>query len=62
MKSKTSFAISLARGCIISGACIMLLPVIFDADALWLAMPITELVIMVGIIILMLIESKKRVR
>lgn len=34
MKQKVSLAISLARGCIISGACILLLPAIFNADAL----------------------------
>lgn len=60
MKAKTSFVISLARGCIISGVCIALLPVIFNANALWFAMPITELVIMISIIILML--NKKRAR
>lgn len=61
MKAKTSFVISLARGCIISGVCITLLPVIFNANTLWLSMPITELVIMVSIVILMLNENKKRV-
>lgn len=57
MKSKTSLLISLARGCIISGVCIMLLPEIFGSNALWLAMPVTELVIMASIIILMYNES-----
>ena len=32
------------RGLVVSGALILLLPPLFGADALWYAMPVTELV------------------
>ena len=62
MKRGTSFAISIARGCIVSGACILLLPTLLGADALWLSMPITETVILAGVICLILIEGKSESR
>ena len=43
MKPKTAFAVSILRGLIISGILILLLPAVAGADAIWLAMPITEL-------------------
>lgn len=45
MKPTTSFIVSVGRGTIISGAMILLLPVIAGADSVWFAMPITELLI-----------------
>lgn len=45
MKPITSFAISIARGAIISGCLIILLPLIIDEAGLWLAMPITEFLV-----------------
>ena len=36
----------MARGLVISGALILLLPVLLGADFLWFAMPITELLVM----------------
>ena len=47
MKPATSFAISVARGVVISGALIMLLPIAFGEQALWAAMPVTELIVAV---------------
>ena len=38
--------VSVARGCVISGILILLLPVLTGADSIWLAMPITELVVL----------------
>lgn len=35
---------SVARGLVISGALILMLPLLAGADSLWFAMPITELV------------------
>lgn len=35
---------SVARGLVISGALILMLPFLAGADSLWFAMPITELV------------------
>ena len=45
MKPKAAFVVSVARGCVISGILIMLLPVLTGASSLWFAMPITELVV-----------------
>ena len=47
MKPMAAFAVSVARGLVISGALIMLLPLFGSADLLWYAMPITELVVMI---------------
>ena len=47
MKPRAAFAVSVARGLIISGVLIMVLPAAFGADSLWLAMPITELLVAV---------------
>ena len=52
-KPAASFAVSVLRGTVISGALIFLLPVVGGADALWFAMPITELV--VALLVTMLI-------
>ena len=45
MKPGTAFLVSVLRGCLISGALILLLPAVLGADALWFAMPITELLV-----------------
>ncbi len=47
MKPKAAFIVSVARGLIISGILIIVLPVLVGADSLWFAMPITELLVMV---------------
>ena len=47
MKPKAAFIVSVFRGCVISGALIMLLPVTAGANAIWLAMPVTELLVSV---------------
>ena len=46
MKPRAAFIVSVARGLVISGVLITLLPVILGADSLWFAMPITELLVM----------------
>lgn len=46
LKAKTAFKISIMRGLAISGALIMILPVLFDEDFLWFAMPVTGLAVM----------------
>ena len=38
---------SVARGLVISGILIMILPALVNADSLWFAMPITELLVMI---------------
>ena len=46
MKPKAAFIVSVARGFVISGILIMILPDLVSADAIWFSMPITELVVM----------------
>ena len=46
LKPPAAFVVSVARGLVISGALILLLPVLLGADFLWFAMPITELLVM----------------
>lgn len=46
MKPAAAFVVSVARGLVISGILIMVLPVLSGADSLWFAMPITELLVM----------------
>lgn len=47
MKPTVSFAVSVARGAVISGMLILILPVIAPAGYLWFAMPVTELIVAV---------------
>ena len=46
MRPKAAFVVSVARGLVISGILIMILPALVSADAIWFAMPITELAVM----------------
>ena len=46
MKPQAAFVVSVARGLVISGILILVLPVLVSTDSLWLAMPITELAVM----------------
>ena len=50
MKPAASFVVSVSRGALISGILIYLLPVLAGADAIWLAMPLTELLVAVYVI------------
>lgn len=43
LKPGEAFVVSVARGLVISGALILLLPALAGPDSLWLAMPVTEL-------------------
>lgn len=45
MKPGAAFIVSVARGLIVSGALIMILPMLAGASALWFAMPVTELLV-----------------
>ncbi len=47
LKPRAAFVVSVARGLVISGALILLLPTLAGADSIWFAMPITELVVAV---------------
>ena len=46
-----SFVVSVARGLVISGLLILFLPMMFRADAIWLAMPITEFLVAIYVAI-----------
>ena len=61
MKPVPSFAVSVARGLLISGSLILTLPVVAGANALWYAMPITEAVVAVAVIGLM-VKHKQTAR
>ena len=50
MKPKTAFIASVARGLVISGVLIYLLPEVFGGNAIWFAMPVTELLVSVYVI------------
>ena len=47
MKPSLSIISSVARGIVVSGAMILLLPIIFDANSLWYAMLLTEILVAV---------------
>jgi Na+-driven multidrug efflux pump len=46
MRAKAAFIVSVARGLVVGGVLIMALPALADADSLWFAMPVTELLVM----------------
>lgn len=47
LKPRVSFIVSLARGLVVSGALILVLPPLFGGTALWWAIPITETIVAV---------------
>ena len=51
MKPAASFIVSVARGAVVSGVLIFLLPALAGADAIWFAMPITELLTAVYVVV-----------
>lgn len=59
MKPAASFIVSVARGAVVSGVLIYLLPLALGADALWLAMPITEVLTAVYVVAQMMRYTKE---
>ncbi len=53
LKPVTAFIVSVGRGMVLSGILIYALPALLGADAIWFAMPVTELVIAVFAVIVM---------
>ena len=47
MNPRAAFVVSVFRGCVVSGILILLLPAMAGPDAIWFAMPITELIVAV---------------
>lgn len=50
MEPKAAFVVSVARGLVVSGIFIYLLPLVVGADAIWFAMPITEALVAVYVV------------
>lgn len=50
MSPKHAFVVSVSRGLVISGMLIILMPLVFPAQSLWLAMPLTELITAIYVI------------
>ena len=59
MKPKTAFIASVARGLVISGVLIYLLPAVFSGNAIWFAMPVTELAVAVYVTRQMIKSTKQ---
>lgn len=62
MKPKTAFIASVARGLVISGILIYVLPAAFGGSAIWFAMPVTELIVAVYVIYEMIKYTKQLVQ
>ena len=59
MKPSLSVISSVARGIVVSGAMILLLPVLFDANSIWYAMLLTEILVAIFGIFFMVYSTKK---
>lgn len=59
MKPTASFLVSVGRGAVISGILIYLLPAVLGANAVWFAMPVTELIVAIAVAAAMILYSKK---
>lgn len=59
MKPSASFLVSVGRGAVISGVLIYLLPAALGANAIWFAMPVTELIVAIAVAAAMIRYSKK---
>ena len=53
LQPRISFVISVMRGLVLSGIFVMVFPALFGADALWLAVPMSEAVVAIGAIFFM---------
>ena len=51
LKPRAAFVVSVSRGLIISGLLILILPLLFNGDSIWLTMPITEIPVMIYAIV-----------
>lgn len=59
MKPTASFLVSVGRGAVISGILIYLLPAALGANAVWFAMPVTELIVTIAVAAVMIRYTKK---
>ncbi len=58
LNARASFIVSVARGLIVSGVLIFILP-FFQADWLWFTMPLTEIIVAVYALLVMIHDTKK---
>ena len=58
LRPRVSFIVSVARGLVISGALILLLPQIAAPEAIWLTMPITETLVLVYVLAAMRLYTR----
>ena len=58
LRPGASFGVSVARGLGVSGILIFLLPAAFGGDAMWFAMPITELLVAGAVVVMMIRYTK----
>lgn len=58
MKPSAAFVVSVSRGFVISGVLILLLPAVFSPDSLWFAMPVTELLTAVYVVVTMYKDTR----
>ena len=59
MKAGASFFVSVARGIVISGIMIYMLPQLLGGSALWFAMPITEVIVAVVVVFWMIRYTRR---
>lgn len=59
MKPSASFLVSVGRGAVISGILIYLLPAVAGANAIWFAMPVTELIVAIAVVAAMIRYSRQ---
>lgn len=59
MKPAASFIVSVARGALISGILIYILPAVAGADAIWFSMPLTELIVAIYVTVMMMKYTKE---
>ena len=59
MKPKAAFVVSISRGLIISGILIFLLPIVTGANSIWFAMPLTELMVSIYVILMIVRYTKQ---
>lgn len=59
LQPTTSFIVSVARGAVVSGVFIYLLPAVAGANALWLAVPLAELLVAVYVAVMMARQTRR---
>lgn len=59
MKPLASFFVSVSRGLVVSGILIYTLPVLLGADSIWFAMPVTEVLVAIPVILLIIRYTRR---